>query len=164
MKASPDRLPLAGMLICVSAAVVSISLLHAKPAHAATIYRCGPDQKLYSQLPCEGGRSIEVHDRRNADQIEQAQSAAQTHARVARDFERSRKELDRGRPSFSSLSPRSAGSGPGEALVAKSGKSKSGSKSGKKSRKHDAAHPVEGAEFTAVDQTSASKKHPAKSH
>lgn len=158
MKASPDRRHLAGTLLCVCAAAASINLLHAEPALAETIYRCGPDLKLYSQLPCEGGRSIEVHDRRNADQIQQAQSAAQTHAKAARDFERSRKELEHNRPTFSSLSPRSEASKTDGAHSAKSGKSNSR----KNSRKQDATHPVEGAEFTAVDQSSASKKRPTK--
>ena len=41
-------------------AVASLLLLAAMAAHAApdAIYRCGPDGREYSQVPCVGGKVV----------------------------------------------------------------------------------------------------------
>lgn len=154
MKIQLRQFRLATTLIGSCATAVSINLLHPHGAQAETIYRCGPDLKQYSQLPCDGGRSFEVDDRRNADQVQQAQTAAETHTKAARDLERSRQELDRNRPTFGSLSPRLEASATDGARKTKTSKSKTG----KQTKKRGRSQPVDGAEYTAVDQTTLSKK------
>jgi hypothetical protein len=36
--------------------------------HAQTVYRCGPDGRVYSQMPCPQGRAVDVSDERSAEQ------------------------------------------------------------------------------------------------
>ncbi len=157
MKNQPRQLRLATTVLGSCAAAISINLLHFGGAQAVTVYRCGPDLKQYRQQPCDGGRSFEVDDHRNTDQISQAQSAAETHTKAARDLERSRQDFERNRPTFGSLSPRS------ETLSSARQTKISKDKTGAKAKKRRRTQAVDGAEFTAVDQTALSKKPNTKS-
>ena len=51
-------------------------LLLAASAGAATVYRCGPDGRSYSDTPCAEGRSIAVDDARSTDQVAEARRVA----------------------------------------------------------------------------------------
>jgi hypothetical protein len=43
---------------------------------AQTVYRCGPDGRVYSQSPCPQGRAVDVSDERSATQRAAAQARA----------------------------------------------------------------------------------------
>jgi hypothetical protein len=58
---------------------------------AAPIYRCGPDGRVYSQTPCEGGRLIEAADPRSEAQRIEARRVAARERKAANDMERERR-------------------------------------------------------------------------
>jgi hypothetical protein len=60
----------------------------------ATVYRCGPDGKTYSQTPCAGGKQIDASDTRT--EAQRADSLATTAAdkKRADAMERERKALE----------------------------------------------------------------------
>lgn len=45
-------------------------------ASGQTVWRCGNDGRSYSDMPCPGGRAVDVADVRDADQRAQAQQVA----------------------------------------------------------------------------------------
>jgi hypothetical protein len=60
-------------------AVASFFLLFTTVSFAqATVYRCGPDGKTYSQEPCKGGKKIDASDTRT--EAQRADSLATTAA------------------------------------------------------------------------------------
>ena len=69
-------------------------LLSACVAHAqATVYRCGPDGKTYSQEPCKDGKKIDASDSRT--EAQRADSLATTAADKKRADELERDRLKR---------------------------------------------------------------------
>lgn len=60
-------------------------------AAQATVYRCGPDGRSYSQQPCADGRAIDVDDARPADERADAAAAVRRDAALARQLERERR-------------------------------------------------------------------------
>ena len=54
------------------------------------VYRCGPEGREYSQLPCAGGTQFDAADPRNADQRAQGEQAAERERRHAAALERDR--------------------------------------------------------------------------
>jgi hypothetical protein len=78
------------------AAAFMLALLCAGGAAAQTpVYRCGADGRSYSHQPCDGGRAIEVDDRRSAQQAAQARQAVQRDVREANELERARLQAER---------------------------------------------------------------------
>jgi hypothetical protein len=96
--------------VAATAAVLSVlvGLIDSQCAEAATVYRCGPDFTQYSQMPCEGGRELDVTDSRDAEQVRQGQDAARHHARAERNLARDLRELEQHPPAAGNLSPRHA--------------------------------------------------------
>ena len=58
---------------------------------AAPIYRCGPDGRVYSQAPCDGGRLIDAADPRSEAQRVEARRVAARERKAANDLERERR-------------------------------------------------------------------------
>ena len=58
------------------ATVLIAGLMLATSASAATVYRCGPDGRSYSDTPCAEGRAVAVDDARSADQVAEARRIA----------------------------------------------------------------------------------------
>ncbi len=58
---------------------------------AAPIYRCGPDGRVYSQTPCDGGRLIDAADPRSEAQRAEARRVAARERKTANDLERERR-------------------------------------------------------------------------
>lgn len=56
----------------------------------ATVYRCGPDGRSYSQQPCAEGRAIDVDDARPAGERADAAAAVRRNAALAQRLERER--------------------------------------------------------------------------
>ena len=77
--------------------VASALLLVFGCAHAAppqTVYRCGPDGRVYSQTPCADGKPVTIDDPRSASQTKAAREVAERDARQAQQLadERRRRE------------------------------------------------------------------------
>ena len=62
-------------------------------AQAQTVYRCGPDDREYSQTPCPSGRAVDVSDERSAEQ--RAAAGARVREEQARGDALERERLDR---------------------------------------------------------------------
>jgi hypothetical protein len=75
-------------------AIVVLSLLIAGAAQAQTIYRCGPQGREYSQLPCKDARPIET-DSRTPAQRAAAEQVAKDEARRAEALRRERHTRER---------------------------------------------------------------------
>ena len=58
---------------------------------AAPIYRCGPDGRVYSQAPCDGGRLIDAADPRSEAQRVEARRVVARERKAANDLERERR-------------------------------------------------------------------------
>ena len=59
-------------------------------ASAATVYRCGPQANVYSDLPCAGGRVVDADDARSNEQRAQAIRVAALDRRFADEMQRER--------------------------------------------------------------------------
>jgi hypothetical protein len=80
---------------------------------AGAIYKCGPDGKTYSQVPCAEGTLMDAADPRSAAQRAEAKRITAVERKAAADQERERKAADdKVAPSTASLAPMSAASGP----------------------------------------------------
>jgi hypothetical protein len=66
----------------------------AAPATAATVFRCGPDGREYSQTPCKDGRPVDVADPRGVDQQREAREVAESQSRLARQLEAERRQRE----------------------------------------------------------------------
>lgn len=55
-----------------------------------TVYRCGPDRNVYSQLPCADGEAVDARDGRTARQRAEAEAAAHKQAETGSKMERDR--------------------------------------------------------------------------
>ena len=77
------RLPLAA---AASPWVLACILAHAAPPQ--TVYRCGPDGRIYSQTPCADGKALSTDDPRSASQQKAARDVA------VRDAEQAKKLAD----------------------------------------------------------------------
>jgi hypothetical protein len=60
--------------------------------HAQTIYRCGPDGREYSQVPCKDGRAVDVADPRSTTQQREGQQVADDQWRLSRQLEAERRQ------------------------------------------------------------------------
>lgn len=65
--------------------------LSASAAPPATIYRCGPDGRVFSQVPCAGGEALEAGDPRSAAQRAEARRVAARERDAAAAMERRRR-------------------------------------------------------------------------
>jgi hypothetical protein len=96
-------------------------------AMAATVYRCGPDGRTYSQLPCHQGDRVDVSDRRSAQDLAEGQRAARIDRSLADSLQKDRIEREKTLPRLGNLSPRpddGKGEAKGAAPSSKSGKKK----------------------------------------
>jgi hypothetical protein len=91
----------------VAAAVPWLVLALAAPGVAAappqTVYRCGPDGRIYSQTPCSDGRPLTVDDPRTPGQRQEATDVARREAKAAQqlaDERRQREAAARGQPAI----------------------------------------------------------------
>ena len=74
----------------VAASLLLLTVASASAAPGA-IYRCGPDGREYSQVPCAGGKLIEASDPRSAAQRNEALTVAARERRRAAELERERR-------------------------------------------------------------------------
>lgn len=110
-------------------------------ATAQTIYRCGPDGRVYSQMPCAQGRVIDARDVRSEQQRQEGQAVADTQRALADALEGDRLAREsRLAPGAASLSPR--------VERAKPAPSAPTAEKGKKKKSHRAKSHE--ADFTAI--------------
>jgi len=85
-----------GHALACGAVAAFLSFSGASAGIAATIHRCGPDGRTFSQTPCPSGegRVIEVADERDADQRAEARDAARRTAAAADGMAAARERLD----------------------------------------------------------------------
>lgn len=57
---------------------------------AGSVYRCGPDGRVFSQMPCAGGSALDLAAPPSAEQQAQARRIAARDQRLADEMERSR--------------------------------------------------------------------------
>jgi hypothetical protein len=55
-----------------------------------TVYRCGPERNVYSQLPCTDGEAVDARDGRTAQQRAEADAAARQQADIGVKMEQER--------------------------------------------------------------------------
>lgn len=78
----------------MKAALFVAGLLLSAAVGAQTVYRCGPDGKTYSQLPCKEGKALDASDPRSAEQRETARQDAQREARAANALTRENRQRE----------------------------------------------------------------------
>jgi hypothetical protein len=78
-------------------------------AQSPKIYRCGPDGREYSQVPCKDGKLIDATDARSAEQQRDAQGVAESQKRLATSLEKERRERE----------AKAAGTGPAALTIPK---------------------------------------------
>lgn len=69
-------------------ALLALLPLLAQAAPPQTVYRCGPDGRIYQQAPCTEGKAINAADDRTPEQRAAAQDLAASEARRAAQFDR----------------------------------------------------------------------------
>lgn len=69
------------------------ALLMCASVQAQTVYRCGPESRVYSQIPCPQGRVVDVSDERSPEQRVVAEARVRDDRARAVALERER--LDR---------------------------------------------------------------------
>lgn len=77
-------------LIATTLWAVSWAMSGTSAVAGPTVYRCGPDRNVYSQLPCTDGEAVDARDGRTAKQRAEAEAAAHKQAETG-----SRMEQDR---------------------------------------------------------------------
>lgn len=108
----------------VLVALVALTQLVALSAQAAppqTVYRCGPDGRVYSQAPCTDGKPLSVEDPRSGSQQSAARDVAARDAEQARqlaDQRRQRERAAQGQPAagFKTAPPAPAAASAGQAV------------------------------------------------
>ena len=89
------------MLAAGAAGVSMLCVAVAVAAPPQTVYRCGPDGRVYSQTPCADGRPVTTEDTRSASQQKSAQEVAERDAQQAQklaDERRQREAAAKGQP------------------------------------------------------------------
>jgi hypothetical protein len=86
------RLHSTGWLTLAALGIAAAS--HAAPPQ--TVYRCGPDGRVYSQTPCADGKPVTIDDPRSASQQRAAREVAERDAQQARQLadERRKREAE----------------------------------------------------------------------
>lgn len=88
---------------CVGALLLGAAAPAALAAPPQTVYRCGPDGRVYSQTPCTDGRPVTVDDARTPGQRREAADVARREAKTAQqlaDERRQREAAARGQPAI----------------------------------------------------------------
>jgi hypothetical protein len=79
--------------------VASWAMSGAGATAGPTVYRCGPDRNVYSQLPCTDGEAVDARDGRTAKQRAEAEAAAHRQAEIGSKMEQDRLAREAAAPS-----------------------------------------------------------------
>ena len=80
-------------LSAAAASAVLASVL-AQAAPPQTVYRCGPDGRIYSQTPCADGKALSADDPRSASQQRAARDVAERDAEQAKKLAEERRQRE----------------------------------------------------------------------
>ena len=75
-------------------ALAAVLPLLAQAAPPQTVYRCGPDGRVYSQTPCADGKALTVGDPRSASQRQAAHEVAARDAAQAKQLAEERRQRE----------------------------------------------------------------------
>jgi hypothetical protein len=78
----------------LSVAVLLLAGTLVQAAPPQTVYRCGPDGRVYSQTPCSDGKALSTDDPRSASQQKAAREAAERDAEQARKLADERRQRE----------------------------------------------------------------------
>ncbi len=78
--------------LAVSLLVIGVGATQAAPPQ--TVYRCGPEGRVYSQTPCADGRAVTIDDSRSAQQQEAAREIAEREAQQAQALAEKRQQRE----------------------------------------------------------------------
>lgn len=79
-------------VMLAAAAWLACGLAGAAPPQ--TVYRCGPDGRIYSQTPCSDGREVTVDDSRSPAQQRAARGVAAQEAKTAQQLADERRQRE----------------------------------------------------------------------
>jgi hypothetical protein len=98
-----------------------------------TVYRCGPEGRVYSQTPCADGKAVTVDDPRSASQHKAARDVAARDAQQAKQLAEERRQREQ-----AAVGQQAAGIKPAQASAASAPARKARPKT---QAKEDAADP-----------------------
>ena len=75
-------------------ALLQLAALSVQAAPPQTVYRCGPDGRVYSQAPCADGKPLSVEDPRSASQQKAASDVAARDAEQAKQLAEQRRQRE----------------------------------------------------------------------
>ena len=75
-------------------ALLQLAALSVQAAPPQTVYRCGPDGRVYSQAPCADGKPLSVEDPRSASQQKAARDVAGRDAEQAKQLAEQRRQRE----------------------------------------------------------------------
>jgi hypothetical protein len=78
---------------CQPLAMLALAAL-AQAAPPQTVFRCGPEGRVYSQTPCADGKPVTVDDPRSASQQKAARDIATRDAQQAKDLAEERRQRE----------------------------------------------------------------------
>ena len=120
-------------------ALAALLPLLAQAAPPQTVYRCGPDGRVYSQTPCADGKPVTVDDPRSGEQQQAAREVAGRDADHARKLADERQQREAAAKGQAAAGFRTA---PASALAASTPPRKTKSRKAKGAVGDDPASPV----------------------
>lgn len=82
--------------LCLSALVFIVGSACFSGLRAQTVYKCG---NTYSQVPCPDARTVQIDDKREPEQKQQADAAIRRDTKLAKSLEKERLALEKLTPS-----------------------------------------------------------------
>jgi hypothetical protein len=76
----------------IAALLLACAMAQAAPPQ--TVYRCGPEGRVYSQTPCADGKALSADDPRSASQQKAARDVAERDAEQARKLADERRQRE----------------------------------------------------------------------
>ena len=80
--------------VFVMTGLLSLACGLAQAAPPQTVYRCGPDGRVYSQTPCADGKALSTDDPRSASQQKAARDVAERDAEQAKKLADERRQRE----------------------------------------------------------------------
>lgn len=88
-----NRLPLSSSLLFIPA-LCALNLMPTTAAAETTVYRCGPQGRVYSQQPCAEGTPLRLDDSRSEAQQRAARQSIERDQALADRLRRERREQE----------------------------------------------------------------------
>ncbi len=89
--ADGQRWVVMGAMCVIAGCFTAMAAAQAPPQ---TVYRCGPDGRVYSQTPCADGKPVTIDDPRSASQQKAARDVAERDAQQAKQLAEERRKRE----------------------------------------------------------------------